>query len=115
MRNYVQAGDVMTVAAPANVSAGAGVIVGGLFGVALSDALSGALVQINTTGVVTLLKAAGTINPGVRVFWDNAASRVTTTAAGNFCIGFHAGTVANSGAAGTDILVLLRPAAPAGA
>jgi len=114
MKNYVQDGNTVTVTAPANVVAGQGVLVGDLFGVAMHDASSGALVEIRVTGVVTLKKASGTINPGVRVFWDSAASRVTTTATGNRCIGYHVGTAANTGGDNTDILVLLRPNTPAG-
>jgi predicted RecA/RadA family phage recombinase len=114
MKNYVQAGDTVTVVAPSTVVSGQSVLVGDLFGVAVHDAASGTLLEICTQGVVTLRKAAGTINPGVRVFWDAGASRVTTTATSNRCIGYHVGTTANSGADNTDITVLLRPNTPAG-
>jgi len=115
MQNFVQSGDAITMLAPATVVAGAGVLVGALFGVAMSDAASGAPVVLQTTGVVTLAKAAGTINPGVRLFWDDSAKRVTTTVTSAFPVGYHVGTVANSAAAGEPITVLLRPSAPTGA
>lgn len=111
MRNYIQDGDRITVVAPSALSAGDGVVVGDLFGVALTAAESGALVVIQITGVVRLAKAAGTINPGVRVFWQTSGGgRVTTTATGNRPIGFHVGRTANSGADGAAIEVLLTPA-----
>lgn len=91
MKNYVQRGDVITATAPANVTSGDGVLVGLLFGVATRTVLSGAPVELQTEGVVTLPKATGAINEGVRVFWDNAAKNVTTTTAGNMCIGWAVG------------------------
>lgn len=115
MKTFVQSGDKITMLAPADVLSGAGVLVGALFGVAHGDALSGAAVVLQTTGVVTLNKAAGTINPGVRLFWDDSAKRVTTTVTSAFPVGYHVGTAANSAAAGEPITVLLRPSAPTGA
>jgi predicted RecA/RadA family phage recombinase len=114
MRNFVQKGEAITVAAPATVVSGQGVLVGDLFGVAITAASSGALVEIQTEGVVTLPKAAGSIGAGVRVFWDNTNGNVTTTTTNNRCIGWHVGTAANAGDAGTGLLVKLgRPNAVA--
>lgn len=110
MDNYIATGDRVVHNAPATVASGQGVLVGDIFGVAIAAAASGAPVALQVTGVVRLLKAAGTINPGVRVFWDNSAGRVTTTATGNRPIGFHNGRVANAGSAGDPIEVLLTPA-----
>lgn len=107
MKNYVQAGDAIDIIAPANITAGQGLLIGDLFGVVLADAASGAPAVIQTEGVFTLRKATGTINAGVRVFWDDTAKRVTTTAASNRCIGWHVGTAANTGADNTEILVKL--------
>lgn len=105
-KNQVAQGDIITMAAPATVVSGQGVLVGDLFGVALDNASSGADVALAVRGVWSLPKAAGSINPGVRVFWDNTAGRVTTTATSNRCIGWHAGKVANAGGDGTGIDVL---------
>lgn len=107
MKNYVQAGDAIDIIAPANITAGQGLLIGDLFGVVLADAASGAPAVIQTEGVFTLRKATGTINAGVRVFWDDTARRVTTTAASNRCIGWHVGLTANAGADNTEILVKL--------
>jgi predicted RecA/RadA family phage recombinase len=91
MKNFIQHGDIISVTAPADVVSGAGVLVGQLFGVATKNALSGAQVEIKTEGVVALPKATGAINEGVRVFWDNSAKNVTTTATSNNCIGWAVG------------------------
>jgi predicted RecA/RadA family phage recombinase len=114
MKTFVQAGDVVTVTAPAAVLSGAGVLVGLLFGAAVRDADSGAPVDIQVTGVVTLPKVSGTaINEGVRVFWDNTAGNVTTTTTSNNCIGWAVGP-GNYASGATSINVLLgRPNANA--
>lgn len=91
MKTYIQAGSVVSVTAPATVVSGQGVLVGLLFGVAMNDATSGATVEIETAGVVTLPKATGAISEGVRVFWDNSAGNVTTTTTSNTCIGWAIG------------------------
>ena len=58
MKNFVQPGDVISVTAPASASAGAGVLVGSIFGVAVNTALSGAAVEIATRGVFDLTKGS---------------------------------------------------------
>ena len=87
MRNYVQPGDTVTVVAPAAVNSGEGLMVGVLFGVAVSNAAINENVEILTTGVVDLPKATVAITQGAKVFWDNTAKNVTTTSAGNTLIG----------------------------
>lgn len=82
MKNYVQPGDVISVAAPANVAGGAGVLVGSIFGVAVTTALSGAAVEIATRGVFDLVKAGTQAwAVGDRIYWDNSAKVATTAAA----------------------------------
>ncbi len=87
MKNYVQPGDTVTVVAPVAVNSGDGVLVGTLFGVALSAAAIGANVEMVTEGVVDLPKAAVAVTQGGRVYWDNTAKNVTTTAGANTLIG----------------------------
>lgn len=107
MRNFVREGDTVLVTAPANVTSGQGVLVGNLFGVATGAAASGSTVEIVVEGVVELPKATGVaINEGVRVFWDNAAGNVTTTATGNMCIGCAIGP-GNYAAGATTVRVKL--------
>lgn len=90
MRNFVQPGDSLAVAVPyaGGVTAGQGVLVGALFGVAAVDGAQNAVIEAATQGVFDLTKEpALAISAGARVFWDNTNRRVTTTATGNFSIG----------------------------
>lgn len=90
MRNFVQPGDSLAVAVPyaGGVTAGQGVLVGALFGVAAVDGAQNAVIEAATQGVFDLTKEpALAITAGARVFWDNTNRRVTTTATGNFSIG----------------------------
>ena len=87
MINWIQPGDTITVAAPADVHSSDGMMVGVLFGVALSTVASGENVEIITTGVVDLPKASGAITQGAKVYWDNTAKNVTTTVGTNTLIG----------------------------
>lgn len=82
MQNYIQPGCTVTLAAPYTVAAGAGALVGSLFGVALSPVVSGAAGEFKTTGVFTLAKtSAEAWTPGVKLYWDNATKTVTIAAA----------------------------------
>ncbi|HVZ21416.1 MAG TPA: capsid cement protein, partial [Vicinamibacterales bacterium] len=56
MKNYVQPGDTVVVAAPYDRIAGQGAKVGQLFGVCTADAVSGADVALKLTGVFDLNK-----------------------------------------------------------
>ena len=88
MRNYIQSGHAITLAAPYDVVSGAGVLVGSIFGVASHDALSGAEVETQLTGVIDLAKVASQAwTAGAKVYWDNTAKRVTNVASGNTLIG----------------------------
>jgi predicted RecA/RadA family phage recombinase len=90
MRNFVQPGDSLVIAVPyaAGVTAGQGVLVGALFGVAAVDGAQNAVIEAATQGVFDLTKEPSlAISAGARVFWDNTNRRVTTTATGNFSIG----------------------------
>ena len=90
MRNFVQPGDSLAVAVPyaAGVTAGQGILVGALFGVAAVDGAQNAVIEAATQGVFDLTKEPSlAISAGARVFWDNTNRRVTTTATGNLSIG----------------------------
>ncbi|HPE29815.1 MAG TPA: DUF2190 family protein [Parvularculaceae bacterium] len=87
MKNYIQDGNILSLTAPAALSSGDGFLSGAIFGVAVKDAASGAKVDAVVEGVVELPKAAGAINEGVLVYWDNTNSNVTTTSSGNTLIG----------------------------
>lgn len=112
--NFVQPGDVITVAAPSGgVTSGAGVLIGSLFGVAMATAAQGVPVAIKTEGVFELPKAtgAGTGSPvGQLIYWDSANARTTETATSNMLIGV---AVAVSGDSDTLVKVRLNGAARA--
>jgi predicted RecA/RadA family phage recombinase len=89
MRNFVQQGDSISVTAPYALTSGQGALVGaGLFGVAASDAASGADVVLKTTGVfdITAL-GTDTASVGAKLYWDNTNRRLTTTASTHVCVG----------------------------
>lgn len=76
MKNYVSAGNNVTIAAPYAVSAGEGVLVGQLFGVAFGDAENGAECDIATVGIYDLAKpAAVTFAVGEAVYFDADAKQ----------------------------------------
>ncbi len=73
MRNFVQPGDQVTIAAPYAVSGGQGVLAGQLFGVAFADADNGASVDIATVGVFDIAKDADNVfTVGAPVYFDTA-------------------------------------------
>ncbi|MBF0437441.1 MAG: DUF2190 family protein, partial [Magnetococcales bacterium] len=87
MKNWILSGDTVTVVAPAAVNSGEGLMVGSLFGVAVSTAAINENVEISTTGVVDLPKASGAITQGAKIYWDNTAKNITTTVGTNTLIG----------------------------
>lgn len=88
MKNYVQDGDTITVAAPYALTSGAGALVGALFGVATAAAANGATVELQIEGVhdITAL-STDVIAQGALVYWDNTNKRITSTSAGNRLVG----------------------------
>lgn len=98
-KNFVQPGETLTLPAPATVASGAGVLIGGIFGIAQGDAASGALVDINTQGVWELAKVSAlAIAIGDVVYFDNATGLVNKTASGNTRIGLAVSAAANPSA-----------------
>jgi predicted RecA/RadA family phage recombinase len=99
MKNYVQPGDNITVAAPAAVASGEGVQIGDLFGVASGDAASGATVVIATNGVFTLPKATtDDVAVGASLYWDSAAGELTVMATDNLFVGHAVAAAGNPSA-----------------
>jgi predicted RecA/RadA family phage recombinase len=87
MKNYVQRGETLTLAAPYDRLSGQSALVGAVFGVASGDVLSGVDGEFVTEGVFDLPKATGVISQGAKVYWDNSAKNLTTTSSGNTLIG----------------------------
>jgi predicted RecA/RadA family phage recombinase len=88
MKNYVQEGTCITLAAPYDRSAGQGALVGSAFGVATVDVLSGVSAEFQTRGVFDLTKATGAVTQGAKMYWDDTAKKVTTTSTSNTLIGY---------------------------
>jgi predicted RecA/RadA family phage recombinase len=96
MRNSIQTGDVVTIPAPAAVSSGDGVLVGTLFGIAATDAESGADVAIKTTGVFTLPKtSAQAWTVGAAIYWDGSVATTSDGSGANTLIGKALAVAAN--------------------
>lgn len=88
MKNFIQQSDKIVAIAPYAVAAGAGCLVGSMFGVAESAIASGAKGVLVLAGVVSLAKATGAAwAEGARIYWDDTAKNCTTTAATNKLIG----------------------------
>jgi predicted RecA/RadA family phage recombinase len=96
MQNFVQAGDTITVAAPYDVTSGAGAKVGQIFGVATAAADDGDDVALKLTGVFDLPKVGSQAwTVGALVYWDNTHKYCTTTATSNLLIGCAVAAVGN--------------------
>lgn len=96
MRNYVQAGNVLTLPAPYALTSGSGAKVGSIFGVAAETVASGATVDLATEGVFTLAKvSAMAFAVGDPVYWDDTAKLVTSTTTSNTRIGVVVTAAAN--------------------
>lgn len=88
MKNYVDNGETVTLAAPYAVASGAGALVGTLFGVAQAAAANAATVVLVTRGIFDLPKAASQAwTVGAAIYWDDTNKVCTTTASGNTLIG----------------------------
>ena len=99
MKNYVQSGNNLTVAAPYALTSGDGALINSLFGVAAGDADNGAEVDLVTVGVFELPKTSAlAISIGEKLYWDNVAKEVNKTASGNTLIGVAASAAANPSA-----------------
>lgn len=86
MKNFFQAGEIISVIAPATVVSGQGFLVGSIFGVALQDAASGAVVNIQIGGVITLPRVSAEVwTAGQLLYWSGTA--VTNVASTNKIIG----------------------------
>lgn len=108
MKNLVQKGDTLVVAAPADVLSGGLVVVGSLIGVAVTDALSGANVPIVNGGQVfsSLPKATGeTWAVGDVLYYNSSNKNLTKTSSGNTKAAIAFGVAASGDTVGTAKLL----------
>lgn len=89
MKNYVQAGDTLTLDPGATVPSGTGRLFGAaLFGVAAVDAVSGTASAFQCSGVVTIAKTSAlAIAVGDVLYWDPANAVVNKTTSGQRAVG----------------------------
>lgn len=74
--------------APYPLTSGQAAKIGVIFGVASGDAATGTAVELKRKGVFDLTAvAADTASTGAKVYWDDSARRVTTTAGSNTLVG----------------------------
>lgn len=90
MKNYVQAGDTLTVPAPTGgVSSGDVVAIGKLVGVAVTDAAEGDSVAVMVEGVFSVpVAAADDVGVGDTLYWDVADGEFNKSASGNIKSGY---------------------------
>ncbi len=105
MRNFIQQGDTLDVAAASNVVSGQLVFLGSLCGVATTTALAGTTFALKTTGVFEFVKnSAEAWTVGAKVYWDTTNLWATTTVGSNALIGRAAEPVANPSSVGRVLL-----------
>lgn len=104
MKQFEKEASTITLVAPYDVASGAGLLVGSIFGVAQSAAISGAEVEAARVGQFTLkAKNADTATAGAKAYWDNTNKEITITSAGMVLVG----AFAKAKAAGVTASVLL--------
>lgn len=105
MKNFIQPGEAITLAAPYDLLSGAGAKVGSIFGVAAFDALNGVDVVLQRSGVFSLAKvSAQAWAVGDPLYWDNSAKLVTNVKGANLYIGKALEVAANPTAKGKVLL-----------
>jgi predicted RecA/RadA family phage recombinase len=102
MKNFIQLGKSIDIAAPAGgVTSGLVVILGSLIGVSSVTAPEGEMVAIQTEGVYDLPKtSAQAWTVGAKIYWDATNKVATTTATSNTLIGIAVAAAANPSASG---------------
>lgn len=101
MKNYVQEGDMLALAAPYARSAGEGALIGATFGVAVTDLANGEVGTFALKGVFTLAKATGASTggaQGAKAYWVAASKSVSAASSGNTLIGVFTATCADADA-----------------
>lgn len=99
--NYIQEGDVLTLAAPYNVTSGQGAQVGSQFAVALQDTLSTVSGEFATGGVWSLAKtSAQAWTVGQKIYWDNSNKRCDSDGTVGILIGVATAVAANPSSTG---------------
>lgn len=113
MRNFVQDGRCLDLTAPRDVASGEGMLIGAIFAIAGTDAVTGAVVTGCTEGVFDLSKkTTATFAVGDRVSWDNTNHYADAPGSGLHPIGY-ATAAAGNGAATVRVKLAEGPTAAA--
>jgi len=103
--NFKQDGKVLDLTMPYDRTSGQGVLVGKIFGVVLSTAVSGAVAPVQTEGVFNVAKlSTDVVTQGALLYWDNSNKRLTTTSTSNQLVGY-ATAAADGSTATVDIKI----------
>lgn len=103
-KNFVQKGDVLSLAAPYARNSGQAALIGtGLFGVAVTDLANGETGAFLMEGVFTLAKteAQAWATLGLPIYWDNSDKVLTTVSGGNTLVGYNTVVAENPSTVGT--------------
>ncbi len=102
MKNFIQTGDTLTVAAPSGgVVSGGMVIIGSIIGIATATVAAGVAVAVKTKGVFELAKlSAQAWTVGAPIYWDSTNANATTVSSANTLIGYAAEPAANPSSVG---------------
>jgi predicted RecA/RadA family phage recombinase len=88
VKNSIQEGDTLPLAAPYAVASGGGALVGAIFGVAVTALANAEVGSFELKGVFTLPKATGVAATlGAKCYWDNTNKNVTATVGSNTLVG----------------------------
>ena len=101
MKNSIQEGDRLALAAPYAVSSGGGALIGATFGVAVTDLANGEVGTFVLEGVCTHAKVTGTSTggaQGAKAYWVAATKNISAASSGNTLIGVFAATCADGDA-----------------
>ena len=102
MKNFIQEGSTLTIAAPSGgVVSGGVVIVGFMIGIATAAAAVGVPVAVKVNGVFELPKvSAQAWTVGAAIYWDAGAGNATTTSSGNTLMGYASEPASNPSSVG---------------
>jgi predicted RecA/RadA family phage recombinase len=107
VKNSIQDGEALALAAPYAVASGGGALIGSIFGVAVTALANAEIGTFQLCGVYTLPKATGAATLGAKAYWDNASKNVTPTSTNNTLIGVFVAAYASGD---TSALVRLNGA-----
>ncbi|AEI76546.1 hypothetical protein CNE_1c11910 [Cupriavidus necator N-1] len=96
MKNFVQKGDTLTLTPAAAVASGEAILVGKIFGVAVTAVAINTPGEFVTEGVfdITAL-STDTASVGTVLYWDSTNKRLTTTSTSNTRVGVAVAAKAN--------------------